>query len=177
MRNLFTLAIIASVLLAQQAQASLFLEYMNIFLAELDFTTFKNLLAWQMGGLAVPLLAGPLRSVAYVFWYAPYDVDTTADMVKAWLFVDYDIVTVDDFTNYLVDWIVYGKIYALVGFETSFPEIPLQDVDKYYVACFDYNNYDYENDPDNDLPFMGTLDTSLAGGYDCGTEPSRRPNV
>ena len=68
MRNIFTLVIIASVLLVQQAQASIFLEFMNIFLAELNFKTFKNLLAWQMGGLVVPLLAGPLRSVAFVFW-------------------------------------------------------------------------------------------------------------
>ena len=94
--------------------------------------------------------------------------------------MDYDIATLDDFTNYFVDWVVYGNIYALVGFETSFPEIPLQDMDPYYVGCFEYNSYNYESDPTNNLPTKRTdsYTTSASSSYNCATTgASRRPTV
>ncbi len=50
------------------AEASIFWEQLDTFLLTKDLQTFEQVLAWQIAGLVIPLLAGPMRVVANIFW-------------------------------------------------------------------------------------------------------------
>ena len=112
--------------LAVQAEASVFLEFMYYWLELTDMASFKALLVWQLGGLFVPLMAGPTRIAANAIWnYSQEDNGVTIDsqVLRAYLYVGYDIKTSDDLNAYLIDFVVYGKIYDVLGLSTTFTEI------------------------------------------------------
>ncbi len=59
---------ITVVLLMSTADASVFLQKMTKYLNDPSMDTLKELAIWQVGGLLFPILAGPLRVVAYMLW-------------------------------------------------------------------------------------------------------------
>lgn len=58
-----TVAAIASV-----AQASIFWEKLTNFYSDLSLENFEEVLAWQIAGLVIPLVAGPMRVASYILW-------------------------------------------------------------------------------------------------------------
>ena len=69
MKTFSTLVLAATVaLLISSADASIFLTKMSKYLNDPTFDTLKELGIWQIGGLLFPILAGPLRVVAYILW-------------------------------------------------------------------------------------------------------------
>ena len=49
-------------------EASIFWEKLKGFFGELTVVKFQEVLAWQVAGLFIPLVAGPMRVVAYILW-------------------------------------------------------------------------------------------------------------
>ena len=58
----------ATACLISTADASIFLTKMTKYLNAPSLDTLKELAIWQLGGVIFPLLAGPLRVVAYTLW-------------------------------------------------------------------------------------------------------------
>ena len=58
----------ATACLISTADASIFLSKMTKYLNAPSLDTLKELGIWQLGGVIFPLLAGPLRVVAYTLW-------------------------------------------------------------------------------------------------------------
>ena len=59
-------------------------------------------------------------------------------MLRAYLWVEYDIEEVDDLMAYLVDYIVYGEIYGILNLKTTFTEINFFPDD---LFCYLFNFY------------------------------------
>ena len=51
----------------------------------------------------------------------------------------YDISYIDQFWGYWVDYVIYGMIYPMAGFETDFFEINFEPAD---ILCYELNGYD-----------------------------------
>ena len=63
-------------------------------------------------------------------------------MIKAMLYLDYKIYSIDDLMAYLVDYIVFGQMYPLVGFTSTFTEINFFPTN---IFCYQYNWYGSSN--------------------------------
>ena len=126
--------------IALEANASIFLEYLTQWLNYPTFAAQKALLVWQLGGMVVPLLAGPCRIAANSIWnFEQVSGGVTIDsgMIKANLWINWEIESIDDLMSYLVDYVVYGKAYGLIGFSTTFTEIAFMPSD---VQCYNWNS-------------------------------------
>ena len=74
-----------------------------------------------------------------------------------------------------MDYIVYGQIYGLVGWETDFAEINFAPSD---ILCYNLNDYD-PDDSSSSVPTFGPADTYAAAmGLSCtdGTQESTFPS-
>ena len=60
--------LVALVMLAAAAEASIFWEKLQSFFDNLTVKKFQEVLAWQVAGLFIPLVAGPMRVAAYLMW-------------------------------------------------------------------------------------------------------------
>ena len=145
MKTFSTLVLAATVaLLISSADASIFLTKMSKYLNDPTFDTLKELGIWQIGGLLFPILAGPLRVVAYIFWTAgegetePFD-----EMFQAKMFLDYGITSFDSFNGYWMDYIIYGMIYPMIGLSVDFVEIDFAAIlaDGDDLLCYNLNGY------------------------------------
>ena len=68
MKTITALILVATACLISTADASIFLAKMTKYLNDPSMDTLKELGIWQLGGVLFPLIAGPLRVVAYVLW-------------------------------------------------------------------------------------------------------------
>ena len=94
-----------------------------------------------MGGVLFPLLAGPVRVVAYIFWTMGADAENPEDeMLQAWLFLEYGITSFDSFNGYFMDYVVYGFLYPMVGLDVGFQEISFEDITE-TIYCYNLNGY------------------------------------
>ena len=64
---------------------------------------------------------------------------------------------------YMMDYLVYGKIYAAVGFSTDFAEIDMAPED---ILCYDLNGYDPVTSPST-LPRYCPNVIATAAGFAC----------
>ena len=78
----------------------------------------------------------------------------------AYLYVDYDIKNSDDLMVYLMDYIMYGVVYDLLGWSTTFTDINFFPTD---LLCYTYNQYD-DNDPSSSVPTK-----TASGNYEQNT--------
>ena len=116
--------------------------------------------------MVVPLLAGPCRIGAYSLWNLSQDVGGTtidASAIKAWLYVEGGISTIDDLMAYLVDYIVYGVIYGLIGASSTFSDYELTFFPS-NVFCYQYNFYDDPTNANYAVPAK-----VASGDYETGT--------
>lgn len=134
--------VILAVFLAVQSNASIFLVYLQQFLdAPTDGTKFLQLMAIQLVGLPLPLLAGPCRIAAYSLTTLTQTVGSQtfgSGILMGYLYVGYSIKSADDLMVYLMDYIVYGVVYDMLGWETTFTEINFFPSD---LMCYYYNFY------------------------------------
>jgi hypothetical protein len=136
------MSLVALTMLTFQANASIFNEFMQIFLEDTTADTYTPLLIWQLSGLVVPLLAGPCRGAAYALFTFTQDVGgitISSETMQAMLYVDYKIKSIDDLMVYLVDYIIYGLIYPAAGLSTTFTEINFFPAN---LNCYLYNWWD-----------------------------------
>ncbi len=56
------------VLLLASCEGSIFWEKMMSFFATTTTSKFQEVVAWQIAGLFIPLVAGPMRVVANILW-------------------------------------------------------------------------------------------------------------
>ena len=94
MKNVWKLGLFTFCILWSQVQASIFLEYMNLFLVNSTYDNWMQLFVWQLAGLVVPLLAGPCRVASLAFFTVEQEVngitmDTT--VLQAYFYVEYQI--------------------------------------------------------------------------------------
>ena len=68
MKTITALILVATACLISTVDASIFLTKMTKYLNDPSMDTLKELGIWQLGGVLFPLIAGPLRVVAYVLW-------------------------------------------------------------------------------------------------------------
>ena len=68
MKTITALILVATACLISTVDASIFLTKMTNYLNDPSMDTLKALGIWQLGGVLFPLIAGPLRVVAYVLW-------------------------------------------------------------------------------------------------------------
>ena len=68
MKSISALVLATIALLFSTVDASIFLSKMTKYLNAPSMATLKELAIWQVGGLLFPLLAGPLRVVAWTLW-------------------------------------------------------------------------------------------------------------
>ena len=61
------------------------------------------------------------------------------DTVKAMLYVKYGITTFDKFYGYMINAIVYGKLYPMINWTSGFKEIDFLPAD---VLCYTWNASD-----------------------------------
>lgn len=126
-------------------QASIFWEKLSDFYADMTFANWQQAAAWQIGGLVVPMLAGPMYVVAYLLWNV--DQQEASDYMRAYLYFE-DIYTLDNFWGYFMDYLIYGELYSLLGWETDFYEIDFAPVD---LLCYNLNGYD-PTDSNSSIP-------------------------
>ena len=79
MKTITALILAATACLISTAEASIFLTKMTKYLNDASFDTLKELGIWQLGGLVFPLIAGPLRVVAYTLWTKGADEEFPVD--------------------------------------------------------------------------------------------------
>ena len=103
--------------LAVAAEASIFWEKLGLYYDDMTIDNLQQVMAWQIAGLFLPLLAGPMKVVAYLFWNV--DQEEAADYMRAYLYF-YDIYYLENFWGYFMDYLVYGNIYDALGWETTF---------------------------------------------------------
>ncbi len=121
MKKITALLFVAAACLISTADASIFLTKMTKYLNAPSMDTLKELGIWQLGGVLFPLLAGPLRVVAYILWTMGAGGEYPEDkMLQAWLFLEYGITSFDSFNGYWMDYIVYGMLYPIVGLDVGF---------------------------------------------------------
>lgn len=158
------MALCLSAFLVAQANASIFLEYLVNFLNNPSWNTQKPVLVWQLSGMLVPLLAGPCRIAAYSIWnlsQVSNGVTIDSGMLKAMLYINWDIFSINDLMAYLVDYIVYGNLYSYIGLSTTFTEITFFPSD---LQCYKWNYYDDPTNANYAVPSKTT-----AGDYEQNT--------
>ena len=128
--------LIALVSFCAYAEASMFWQVLKAFYGDLTVVRFQQVIAWQIAGLFMPLVAGPMRVVANLIWTT--DQGQATDYMRAYLYF-FGIVDLDSFWQYFMDYLIYGNIYGLVGFNTDFAEINFAPVD---ILCYQLNSYD-----------------------------------
>ena len=145
MKTFSTLVLAATVaLLISSADASIFLTKMSKYLNDPTFDTLKELGIWQIGGLLFPILAGPLRVIAYNFWtIGEGEAFPVNEMFQAKMFLDYGITSFDSFNGYWMDYIIYGTIYPMIGLSVDFVEIDFAAIfeDGDDLLCYNLNGY------------------------------------
>lgn len=159
MPGLKTIATTAA-LLASAAEASIFWEKLQSFYGDMSFENFQEVLAWQIAGLFIPLVAGPMRVAAYILWNV--DQAEGADYMKAYLYF-YDIYGLDTFWGYFMDYAIYGKIYSILGWTTDFYEIDFAPTD---ILCYALNGYDPAV-PSSTVPSYAQNSIATAAGVTC----------
>lgn len=92
-------------LTAGAAQASILWEQLDNYLLDKSMANLEQLFAWQIASLIIPLFAGPMRVVSYIYWNVAQG--QSADVMKAYLYF-YDITTTDQFWGYWMDYFIYG---------------------------------------------------------------------
>ena len=146
-----------------QVEASIFWEKLLSFFNAPSLAKWNEVVAWQVAGLFLPLITGPMKIVAYLFWNV--DQDVGADYMKAYLYF-YDIKTLENFWGYFADYIVYGTIYSFIpGASTDFYEIPLTTLPD-DLLCYNLNGYDPDSNPSS-VPTYGSNSASDAAGVTC----------
>ena len=148
-------------MIVSYCDASIFLQKFYGFLHDTTFVRWQEAAAWQLVGLVIPLLAGPLRVASNIFWNIAQG--QAVDYMRAYLYF-YGITNEDQFWGYFVDYIVYGQVYGLVGWETDFAAINFAPSD---IVCYNKNGYDptVANSP---LPTFGPPDSvATAMGKAC----------
>ena len=144
MKSIPALLLATFALLFSSVDASIFLKKMTKYLNAPSMDTLKELAIWQVGGLLFPLLAGPLRVVAWTLWTTgESDQYPTNEMFQAYLFLNNGITSFDSFNGYWVDYVVYGKIYPMIGLDVGFVEIDLQAIidNGDELLCYNLNGY------------------------------------
>ena len=149
--------------LAVAAEASIFWEKLGLYYDDMSIDNLQQVMAWQIAGLFLPLLAGPMKVVAYLFWNV--DQAEAADYMKAYLYF-YDIYYLENFWGYFMDYLVYGKIYDAIGWESTFTEIDFEPTD---LLCYDLNGFDPDTSLVSPIPAYGDNTISLAASVTCTT--------
>ena len=78
--------------------------------------------------------------------------------------MNYDIIYVDQFWGYFMDYAIYGIIYPLAGFETDFEEISFTPDD---LTCYYYNGFDPDVSLTDNLPCYDQTDAATALSVTC----------
>ena len=134
--------LLALVCMVAGAEASIFWQKLKGFFGDLSTAKFQEVVAWQVAGLFIPVVAGPLRVCAYILWNEPQG--QAADFMKAYFYY-FDIVDLNSLWGYFMDFAIYGKIYGLLpGFSTDFYEISFSPDD---ILCYQLNGYDPVSNP------------------------------
>merc|ERR1712147_4090 len=145
------------------AEASIFWEKLKGFFNDLSSAKFQEVVAWQVAGLFIPLVAGPMRVAASLMWNT--DQGQATDYFRAYMYF-YDITSIDQFWGYFMDYTIYGKIYpVLPGFSTDFYEIPLLTLPD-DILCYNLNGYDPVSNPGS-VPTYGQNSVATAAGVTC----------
>ena len=153
--------LIALMCIVAHTEASIFWEKLKGFFNNLSTAKFQEVVAWQVAGLFIPLVAGPMRVVAYILWTTPQG--QSADFMKAYLYY-YDITNIDQFWGYFMDYAIYGQIYKLLpGFSTDFYEIDFEPAD---ILCYQLNGYDPVSSP-SPTPSYGQTAEATGAGVTC----------
>ena len=171
MKNVTKMSLVALTMLTFQANASIFNEFMQMFLEKTGTDTYSALLVWQLSGLVVPLLAGPCRVAAYALFTFTQEVEgitISSETMQAMLYVDYQIKSIDDLMTYLVDYIIYGLIYPATGLKTTFTEINFFPAN---LNCYLYNWWDGVSTTVNIPTFKAD------GGKEPNTYAAANPNL
>ena len=147
--------------LAVAAEASIFWEKLGLYLDDMSIDNLQQVMAWQIAGLFLPLLAGPMKVVSYLLWNV--DQAEASDYMRAYLYF-YDIYYLDNFWGYFMDYIVYGTIYDRLGWTTTFVEIDFEPAD---LLCYDLNGFDPDVSLVSPLPIYGDNAISLAASVSC----------
>ena len=132
-------------MLMSTADASIFLQKMTKYLNTPTIDTLKELALWQIGGLLFPVLAGPVRVVAWMLWTkGEGEIYPANEMFQANLFINHGITSFDSFNGYWVDYIIYGQLYPMIGLDVGFVEIDfaaiLTDTND-NILCYNLNGY------------------------------------
>ena len=143
--------------IASAAQASIFWEKLKIFFDTPSIQHYEEVLSWQIAGLMIPLVAGPMRVAANILWSVAQD--QSADYMKAYLYF-YDIYDVDNFWGYFMDYSIYGKLYPIIGWETDFTEIDFAPSD---ILCYNLNGFDPDDDTTSIPTYSQTTEATDAG--------------
>ena len=80
-------------------------------------------------------------------------------ILMAMLYVEYDIKNAGDLTVYIMDYIMYGVVYDMLGWDTTFTEINFFPSD---LMCYVYNKYD-------DDAATSTVPSKNTSGYETNT--------
>ena len=151
MKPIITLMLLTLAIMSNQVLGSVFLDQMIAYLNAPGATTLQSMLAWQIGGIVVPLAAGPVRCIAYMLWTSKFTISLPAiggvalppvnvDGLKAKLWYNYGITTFDQFYGYFINYAIYGVVYPQLGWKTTFKEIPLMDNNSMMeIMCYTYN--------------------------------------
>ena len=78
--------------------------------------------------------------------------------------MNYQIIYVDQFWGYFMDYAIYGKIYPLANFTTDFEEISFTPED---LLCYNYNSFDPDTSLTDNLPCYGQTDEATAMSVVC----------
>ncbi len=127
------------------ANASIFLEKMTKYLNTPSMDTLKELVIWQIGGLLFPILAGPLRVVAWMLWTTGEgSTPPVNELLQSYMFLNHGITSFDSFNGYWVDYIIYGMLYKMVSLDVGFVEIDfvaLTAGNTGDMLCYNLNGY------------------------------------
>lgn len=155
MPGLKTLAT-AAAMCAGAAEASIFWEKLNVFYDDMSVEGLQEVLAWQIAGLFIPLVAGPMRVATYILWNV--DQEEGADYMKAYLYF-YDIYSMENLYGYFMDYAIYGRIYDILGWTTDFYEIDFEPAD---ILCYNLNGYDPVSSPSSIPTYSQTTEATAA---------------
>ena len=78
--------------------------------------------------------------------------------------MNYQIIYVDQFWGYFMDYAIYGMIYPLANFTTDFEEISFTPED---LLCYNYNDFDPTVSLTDNLPCYAQTDEATAMSVVC----------
>ena len=99
--------------------------------------------------------------VTYLFWNTAQDSDY--DYMRAYLYF-YDIYDEDNLWGYFMDYIIYGKLYDLLGWTTDFYEIDFLPDD---LLCYNLNGFDPDVSMDSPIPVYEQTAAATAASITC----------